>query len=65
MKIWEVELKGEKTSAKNHIEAPIIDTMQVAADDYDLAARNAMEQSECNKTIVTSVKLIAETANKE
>lgn len=65
MKIWEVELKEKNTPAKNHIAASIVDTMQVAADDYDLAARNAMEQSEWNKTIATSVKLIAETTNKE
>lgn len=65
MKIWEVELKEENTPAKNHVKAPIIDTMQVAAVDYDLAARNAMEQSEWSETIVTSVKLIAETRDKE
>jgi len=65
MKVWEVELKEENTPAKNHVEAPIIDTMQVAADDYDLAARNAMEQSEGGKTIVTGVRLIAETTDKE
>ena len=65
MQIWEVELKGKTISAKNHVEAPILDTMQVEADDYDLAARNAMEQSEIYNVIATSVQLIAETQGSE
>ena len=62
MKIWEVELKDKKTPAKNHADAPIIDTMQVVGDDYDLAARNALEQTKFDNVIATSVRLIAETS---
>lgn len=65
MKIWEVELKEKEISAKNHVEAPIVDTMHVEADDYDLAARNAMKQSEFCDMIATSIRLIAETKGSE